>query len=207
MWSGKRKLKHAALAVAFAGVLLGAASAVLGLVYAKSALFVEGGGRQADIVVVLGGDPGNRVFRGLELYKAGDAPKILISGRGDCYLIRDHFLLAGVSSNALLMETNSASTMENAEFSIHLMKELGMRKAIVVTSWWHSRRALACFRHFGPEMEFSSYPSYDALDMDHKPSSYEVPHVFREYPALAWYWVRYGIGPFWNLSTTPASNK
>jgi uncharacterized SAM-binding protein YcdF (DUF218 family) len=70
-----------------------------------------------------------------------------------------------------------------------------MKSAIVVTSWYHTRRALACFANLGKGMQFSSFPTYDDLDMKNKPSLYETPHVFREYPGLLWYMIRYGISP------------
>jgi uncharacterized SAM-binding protein YcdF (DUF218 family) len=156
---------------------------------------VEGGSNRADVIVILGGDAGDRVFRALELYKALAAPKIIISGDGDWFLIRDRLALAGVSTNAIIIEPNSRNTRENAEFSVRLMKAQGARKAIVVTSWLHSRRALACFRHFSSDIEFSSFPAYQGINMDHKPSLPEVPSVLHEYLGIAWYWVRYGIAP------------
>ena len=190
------------------GISLVMVAALVAAYYgARPLLFVEGGNRHADVIVVLGGDPGNRVFRALELYKGGAAPKIIISGDGDCEIIRDRFVLAGVTSNALILEPNSRNTKENAEFSIRMMKEQGISSAIVVTSWYHSRRALACFRKFGPDMQFSSYPTYDGPDMEHKPGSYELPHVVHEYPALAWYLVRYGVAPYCKLSAEAIAGK
>jgi uncharacterized SAM-binding protein YcdF (DUF218 family) len=185
--------------VVLAGVVL-ALAAIVACVCAKRALFVEGGNAHADVIVVLGGDAGNRVFRALQLYKSGAASRILISGSGDCYEIRDRFVLAGVNTNALLIKPNSANTKENAAFSIQVMKEQGMKRAIVVTSWYHSRRALACFSHFGRGIKLASYPCYDAPDMKHKPSSYELQHVFREYFALAGYLMLYGIKPDSHIS-------
>lgn len=169
---------------------------VLCVLWAKPVLFVEGGKRTAEVIVILGGDAGDRVFRALELYNAGAAPRILIAGDGDCFLIRDRLVLAGVSTNVITMEPNSGNTKENAEFSIRLLKEQGVRSAIVVTSWYHSRRALACFHKFGGDLEIASFPSYHGVSMDEKPQLTEVPSVGREYLAMAWYWVRYGITPF-----------
>jgi uncharacterized SAM-binding protein YcdF (DUF218 family) len=175
---------------------------VLGLLWAKPALFVEGGTKQADVIVVLGGDAGDRAFRALELYKSNSAPKIIISGRGDCYFIRDRLILAGVNTNAIFVEADSRNTRQNAEFSVRLMHEQGMRRAIVVTSWYHSRRALACFRNFGGNIEFSSFPAYNGMNMDHKPAHSEVSNVVREYIGIAWYLVRYGIIPISPLQHT-----
>ena len=170
-------------------------SGVLGLLLSKPALFVEGGSKRADVIVILGGDAGDRVFRAIELFRAGLAPRIIISGTGDCFFIRDRLVLSGISTNVINAESISRNTKENAEFSVRLMKGQGMRSAIVVTSWFHSRRALACFRNFGTGMDFSSFPAYDGINMDHKPSMSEVPLVIHELFGIAWYLVRYGIVP------------
>ena len=37
---------------------------------------------------------------------------------------------------------------------------MGAQRVIIVTSWYHSRRALACFEHYAPDMKFYSRPSY-----------------------------------------------
>jgi len=67
---------------------------------------------------------------------------------------------------------------------------------ILVTSWYHSRRVLASFEHYAPEIQFYSRPSYFAFaraDWPHK----KVEHrVYLEYPKLAGYWLRYGVRPF-----------
>lgn len=179
----------------FGTLVVTTATFLLGIVCAKPLLFVEGGSRHADVIVVLGGDAGDRAFRALELFKGGAAPKILVSGDGDGVLIRNRLVLAGVGTNEIIMESNSGNTKQNAEFSIRLMKEQRMTRAIVVTSWFHSRRALACFRSFDGDIEFSSFPAYNGINMEHKPSLSEAPLVVHEYFGIAWYLLRYGIVP------------
>jgi len=171
---------------------------------ARGLLSVTGGPKRADVIVLLGGDTGGRVVRALELYKAGGAPKILITGYGDWSMNRDYLLRAGVKSNALIIEPRSRTTKENAEFSSELMKARGMNSAILVTSWYHSRRALACFEHFDPGMKFSSFPSYESPGALRNSTSIDFPRVFREYPAIAWYAARYGIFSFESAPTDPS---
>lgn len=193
----RQKWTRSALGVLTALMLAG----VLAVAWPKPALFVEGGSKRAAVIIILGGGTEDRTFRALELYKAGAAPRILISGEGDWYLIRDHLALAGVDTNSILIEPDSLNTRQNAEFSSRLMRTQGMKSAIIVTSWFHSRRALACFRHFGTGLEFSSFPAYQGINMDHKPSASEVPNVVREYMGIAWYLVRYGIVPLSPIAT------
>jgi hypothetical protein len=41
-----------------------------------------------------------------------------------------------------------------------LLRQMGAKRVIIVTSWYHSRRALACFEHYAPDIKFYSRPSY-----------------------------------------------
>ncbi len=182
--------KHRIYIVALIGVL----SATILTFFSKPVLFVELKSEHADAVVVLGGDSGDRPFRALEALKSGNASYIVVTGIGDCYLIRDRLVLAGVPKEKVFVEENARNTKENAEFSVKVLQEHGCKKVILVTSWFHARRALACFQHFGHGIEFFSMPSYHGVNMEHKPYLAETPYVLHEYMGLAWYYVRYGIG-------------
>jgi uncharacterized SAM-binding protein YcdF (DUF218 family) len=109
-------------------------------------LYVEHGVVPADVIIVLGGDAEGRVWRGLELYKEGVGPTILLSGAGDGGLPRRRLELAGMDSRVIVEEDRSRNTRENAEYSVAWMRDQGLESAVVVTTWWHSKRALACFR-------------------------------------------------------------
>jgi uncharacterized SAM-binding protein YcdF (DUF218 family) len=67
---------------------------------------------------------------------------------------------------------------------------------ILVTSWFHSRRALKCFRHHAPDIEFVSRPTIVDLPNSHWPNKYERGWVLTEYTKLLYYWVRYGVSPW-----------
>ena len=131
-----------------------------------------------------------------ELYASGAAPKILLTGDGDDREHRAILLAAGVPPEAILLETHSRTTKENAEYSASLLKEKGINTAIVATSWYHSRRALAAFEHFAPAIRFYSRPSHYAyVRADWKKAGIRR-FVWEEYPKLMANWVRYGIAPF-----------
>lgn len=172
-----------------------AAIAIGAVIFAKPLLLIEDKPIKADAIVVLGGESGDRTFRAFEIFKSGAAPIIVVSGTGDCYLIRNRLLLAGVPENKVFIEENSKNTKENAEFSVKLLQNHRVKEVIIVTSWYHSRRALACFKHFGKDMEFFSMPAYHGLNMDHKPCVAETTYVFHEYLGLAWYLVSNRISP------------
>ncbi len=127
--------------------------------FPQQVLTVDSGPVQADILVVLGGNP-DRAVRAVELFKEGEAPEILVSGKGDCASNEKLLEQDGVANAAIILECKSHTTRENAEFSIPLLRQMGARRVIIVTSWYHSRRALACFRHYAPDIKFYSRPSY-----------------------------------------------
>jgi len=175
---------------------------VLGLLAASAAALFPGvllckdsGPVKSDVIVVLGGGWVERSKRAAELFNEHEAPAILVSGVGDCERNRNFLLEAGVPAKAIEVECESHTTRENAQFSVKRLREEKARRVIVVTTWYHSRRALACFRHSAPEMQFYSRPSYFAwprADWKRKGIS---RYIRLEYVKLIGYWVRYGICP------------
>ena len=141
---------------------------VLGIViyYPEKILCVDSGKATAEVIIVLGGGSHERPERAAELFKAHAAPRILVSGEGDDEINRQLLLKAGVPANAIEVEGKSRTTKENAEFSLVVLRAEKIHSAILVTSWYHSRRELKTFEHFGPELKFVSRPSYFAFDAD-----------------------------------------
>jgi uncharacterized SAM-binding protein YcdF (DUF218 family) len=102
----------------------------------------------------------------------------------------------GVPASAIELECNSKTTRENAEFSIALLRKRGAKSAIIVTSWYHSRRALRCFRHYGPDIQFYSRPSCVAYTRAEWRGAGSWGYIRSEYEKLVGYWLRFGICPF-----------
>ncbi len=167
------------------------ASLVAGFLSAKSLLCVDAGPRQADVIVVLGGESKDRTQQAYELFAAGAARRIIVSGSGDAGLIRDVLVRSGVPGEAIEVEELSRNTKENAEFTAPLLTKAGMRRAILVTSWFHSRRALNSFHRFAPDVQFASAPAYHREAL-----AGEATHVFQEYLKTIWYSLRYRILPW-----------
>jgi uncharacterized SAM-binding protein YcdF (DUF218 family) len=127
--------------------------------------------RAAQAIVVLGGaiapaqaghnEPNlgagvDRVWYAARLYHAGKAPLLLLSGGSDPtismtseaeamrLLLRD----LGVPDTAMLLESRSRTTEENARFSGALLRQRGITTVLLVTSALHMKRA---FRHWDAE--------------------------------------------------------
>ena len=181
-------------------LLVGASALLLALLavylFPRQVLVIDDGRPRADYIVVLGGGSGERPARAAELYRAGVAPRILVSGAGDAAGNRLLLMHRGVPAGAIQLEPDSKTTKENAQFSIPLLRAAGARRVVVVTSWYHSRRALKCFRHYGPDLTFYSCPSY----YGYAPADWSREHLRRriraEYVKTLGYWLYYGVCPF-----------
>jgi len=189
-----KKFKIAGIILlSLAGLLL-----LLGLTalwFPRQILTVDSGPVKADAMVVLGGGMSERPERAAELFHEGEAPKILVSGFGDCGSNQRQLEKRGVPGAAIILEPKSHTTRENAEFSIRLLQQMGAQRVIIVTSWYHSRRALECFEHYAPDMHFYSRPSYSGYaPKDWKDKS--IGHYVKsEYAKLLGYWLCYGVCP------------
>jgi len=181
------------ITLVFLGLLL--LLAVAAMVFPQPFLCVDSGPVKADVIVVLGGGSHERPARAAELFKEYAAPRIIVSGWGDCEINRRLLMEAGVPANAIELENQSRTTGENARFTIKLLREEKLTRVIVVTSWYHSRRALACFRHYAPELKFYSRPSYFATARADWPHNRISSRVRLEYAKLLGYWIRFGVCP------------
>lgn len=122
---------------------------------------------EADVIVVLGGQTANgrpnwflpevashkpsRTARAAEIYLAGRAPYVLPSGgaaegpvseaEGMAQMLRQQ----GVPREALLLETASRNTYENAHLTTRVLHQNNLKKVLLVTSALHMPRSVATF--------------------------------------------------------------
>jgi uncharacterized SAM-binding protein YcdF (DUF218 family) len=131
---------------------------------------------QSDAVVLLGGfgldfdNPANRIMHALHVYRAGKAPLIVYSGG-----YADPLVALGVPRAALILDTESRNTRENAVNTAAIFKARGWRSGILVTSAAHMPRALAAFQRVGlsvvPATTGTGLPQFDShldLQMDNE---------------------------------------
>jgi uncharacterized SAM-binding protein YcdF (DUF218 family) len=167
---------------------------VAAFLFPQQVLTVDSGEVKADALVVLGGGE-DRAERAAELYHHGDAPYILVTGHGDCLTNVATLEHAGVPASAIQTEPDALTTLQNARFSAPLLRASHAHRIIIVTSWYHSRRALACFEHVAPDLQFFSRPSYVQFEPKaHNRAGYSA-HVNFEYVKLVGYWISYGVCP------------
>jgi uncharacterized SAM-binding protein YcdF (DUF218 family) len=125
----------------------------------------------ADIIVVLGGDwYGNRILKAAQLAKDGYAPHVLVSG-GD-YIYGHHeadYAIPYAVSHGfdekyfIGFRRPVFSTKQEAAAVIPELRRRGVKKYILVTSEFHTRRAGNLFRQMAPDLEVRVVASPDTL--------------------------------------------
>lgn len=102
---------------------------------------------KADIIVILGGDDGLRVSKGGDLYKAGYAKHVLLTGIDSRYYRPNHpnwrerkLMARGVPRKHIIVDTWSETSWEEAENTSELMDKKGWKSALVVSDPPHMLR-------------------------------------------------------------------
>jgi uncharacterized SAM-binding protein YcdF (DUF218 family) len=156
----------------------------------------------ADALVVLGGEPITRTRAAAPLLTNGFAPRVILSGTGDCEENGRLLKQFGVQTNVIELECKSTSTQENALYTVELLRAHKCQRVIIVTSWFHSRRALSCFRKYAPEIEFISVPTPAPVSASQRFSLSAFSRIIAaEYAKMIVYAFRYGIVP-WKKAET-----
>uniref|UniRef100_B8HK85 DUF218 domain-containing protein n=1 Tax=Cyanothece sp. (strain PCC 7425 / ATCC 29141) TaxID=395961 RepID=B8HK85_CYAP4 len=150
-------------------------------------------GARVDAIVVLGRGPisGDRAAVAAELWQAGRAPKVFVSGRGDApYLVKE-LRKYGVSASALASEDCSQTTEENAQFTARLLQPQGVQHILLITDSPHMLRSWMTFERVG----FQVIPHGNALPhwLSHRKHALTV---YREYAGLISYTLQGRIQPF-----------
>lgn len=116
---------------------------------------------RADIVIVLAGDTyGHRILKGAELVKDGYAPGVVVSGPPGFYDLHENELAIPFAVRRgypaawfIPVPHNALSTRDEARALLPEIEKLHARRVIVVTSDYHTRRALRIVRLAWPGIE------------------------------------------------------
>lgn len=152
------------------GCVAGVVAALGTLVGVGHYLAVEDPLAPADAIVAISGDQGARTATAVDLWKRGLAPLIVFAGSSEdpaslpsAELMKRDAVRLGVPADRVLTEPSSATTEENATRVTDLFRTYGIKRAILVTSPYHQRRAAILFgRHVGGTgITFHNYPARD----------------------------------------------
>ncbi len=143
-------------------------------------IFISSEPQPSDVIFLPGGSDPALPERAAELYKAGYAPLLIVSGRygkqlghfkgptrkADVYgadyeteadFYRTVLTENGVPDGAILCEDQAEFTYQNAQFSKQMLDEAGIKvkAAILVCKAFHARRAYTYYKNAFPDAEIS----------------------------------------------------
>lgn len=155
--------------------------------------------RQADAIVVLGarayadGRPSDaladRVRTAARLYTDGYAPRLIMSGGpGDGELtepevMRNYAMELGVPADAIHLDPQGLNTAATVSNTLPMLRELGCRRVLVVSHFYHLPRIKLSYQQAG--VEVYTVPAREQYTLRSLPYN-----IAREVPALWLYYVR-----------------
>jgi uncharacterized SAM-binding protein YcdF (DUF218 family) len=125
----------------------------------------------------------DRIFQTLPLLHSGQIKKIIISGGSgsishpeekESVILKNYLVKMGIPDSCIITENQSRNTRENALLTKKLMDSLNIKgEVLFVTSAFHLRRAIGCFKKAGIE-KIVPYPT----DRYSGPRKYELDFMF-----------------------------
>ena len=126
--------------------------AVLGLLRVGDWLVVNQAPSKVNAIIVLGGGPIERIHKGVQLYEAGYARWMILSGGvlasrflDQAQLMQRQAITMGVPGSAILEDNRSTTTYQNALDTKQIMTRHHFKSALVVSSNFHMRRVALVF--------------------------------------------------------------
>ena len=174
----------------------------------------------ADVIVVLGGHTAGgrpnwfepysketavtRSDTAAELYRAGRAPFVIVSGAAldggipEARVMANTLIRSGVPENAIILEEESLTTRENGIYTHDIMKTLDFEHALLVTSALHMPRSMGVFEQLGlnvtaapsrPQIVVPQRPDFDFWLPDSRAFA-AARSIIKEYAGIVVYWLR-----------------
>jgi len=170
-------------------------------------LRVEAPPRPADAIVVFAGGVGEsgqagggaqeRLKRAIDLYRAGNAARLILSS-GYVYSFREAesmravAVAQGVPASAIVIEEHAANTYQNVKFVDAILQDHDWRTILLVSSPYHMRRALLVWKKMAPDVTVIPTPPPQSQFYDHVRGATldQLRGIVQEYLAIAGYWRR-----------------
>lgn len=127
---------------------------------------------RADAILILAGETDHRPARGLELFEQGYAAKVILDvpAKEKIYHwttpeIAERWISTLPEADAIsVCRIYGRSTKAEALEAAACAERLGIRTVLLVTSDYHTRRALSTFKRELPGMAFSIAAAYDSIE-------------------------------------------
>lgn len=156
----------------------------------------------ADVIVLLGSMvfPGGQLGPALErrarhtaaLYRRGLATHVICSGGigvnppAEAIVVCGRLAELGVPPDALILESDSHNTEQNAHFTTIIMRAHGWHSAVLASDGFHLLRATQMFEHAG----VSAFPSPAEATIGPMNPIERILREMREVFGVLWFWAR-----------------
>jgi uncharacterized SAM-binding protein YcdF (DUF218 family) len=173
------------------------------MLFLPSLLVAEDETDYADAIIVIGGDhKPARIQRAAELHRQGYAPIVIISAGmkvqegnewiPEAEVMYRQALALGLPEEALIIEDDSLSTIQNARYSKQICEDHNIESVLLVASAYHSGRARLVFREvMGAKISVSAQPAarghHPLLWWLYPDQAYVVLYEYKN-------WIQYWLG-------------
>jgi DUF218 domain len=142
---------------------------ILALASQAARVLVADDPQPSDAIVVLAGETNFRPSRALELLRAGVAPRVFldVEARLPYYdqrltdIAQRYIDDIGEGKRVSVCPIVSLSTFAEVDDVTRCLQSVGAHRVLIVTSDYHSRRALLIFRHRVPQYQISVAAAHD----------------------------------------------
>ena len=148
---------------------------VLGLVASSGRFLMVDKPQKADVILVLAGETDRRPARGLELLDQGYGTRLVLDVpaatiyRWSLPELAEKYAQSLPKANAITVcPIYGLSTSAEVQEASRCVEKVGGRNVLLVTSDYHTRRAVAIFRHEIPRFNFSVAAAHDPREFGAK---------------------------------------
>ena len=153
--------------------------------------------RKSDVIVVLAGETYRRPARAFELLNSGYAPRLILDVTADSRIyqwtqpeLAEKYIQGLPASKSItICAIHGLSTKEEASEAARCLETIGGRRVLLVTSDFHTRRALSIFSGEVPNYDYSVAAAYDTREfgMEWWRNREWAKTNFYEWLRLAWW--------------------
>ncbi len=144
------------------------------LLSTSGAFLIVNDPQRSDLIVVLAGETDRRPTRGLELMRQGYATELLLDvpeaakifGRDTIDIAQNYVNGLPEHERIAICPISGLSTKTEAQNVAGCLEKIPSKRILLVTSDYHTRRALSTFRHELPNQEFSAAAASDITQFD-----------------------------------------
>ncbi len=162
----ERGSRRGAKVILWSVIILGGCAAV----FASARFLVIDKPKHADAILVLAGETNIRLMLAIQLATEGYAPRVIVDvpdwtrfyGRSELDLAREWASAQQVP--VAICPTHGLSTKDEAKEAASCLDAAQARSTLIVTSDFHTRRALSILQHEVPAHEFSIAAAYDPTE-------------------------------------------